>query len=128
MMLQQNTNNIYPRLANHVAKLIESLLNPKLLVRATLATLFQAENTRASQSGSYGFSPDLLSYSYTANEHIPSPHKEEKGSNSLLLSSISGKSGKYMNSCHLVRGTFHFTLGQVSVFASRLQELALMLR
>lgn len=127
-MLQQNTNNIYPRLANHVAKLIVGLLNPKLLVRAALATLFQAENTRASQSGSYGFSPGVLSYSYTTNEHIPSPHKEEKGSKSLLLSSISGKSSKYMNRCHLLKGTFHFTLGQVSVFASRLHELALMLR
>lgn len=47
-MLQQNTNNIYPRLVNHIAKITVSLLNAKLLVRAAQATLFQAENTRAS--------------------------------------------------------------------------------
>lgn len=120
MMLQQNTNNIYPRLVNHVAKIIVGLLNAKCLVRAALATLLQAENTSASQSGSYGFRPGLLSYSYATNEHLLSPHKEEKGSKSLLLSSMLGKSGKYMNNYHLLKRTFHFTLGQVSVFISRL--------
>lgn len=127
-MLQQNTNNIYPRLVNHIAKIIVGLLNTKLFVRSALATLFQAANTRASQSGSYGFRPGLLSYSYATNEHMLSPHKEEKGSKSLLSSSILGKSGKYMNSYHLLKGTFHFTLGQVSLFVSRLQELALILK
>lgn len=90
MMLQQNTNNIYPRLVNHIAKITISLLNAKLLVRAALATLFQAENTRDSQSGSYGFRPGLLSYSYSTNEHILLLHKE-KGRKSLLLSSVLGK-------------------------------------
>jgi len=126
-MLQQNTKNIYPEPVNHIAKTIGGLLNAKLLVRTALASLFQAEHTRASQSGSHGFRPGLLSHSRGTNEHILSPHKEEKGSKSLLLSSILGRSGKYMNSWHLLKGTFHFTLGQVSVFVSRLQELALML-
>lgn len=52
----------------------------------------------------------------------------ENTSKRLLLGTILGKSGKGMSSCHLLKGTFHSTLGQVRWFVSRLQEWALMLK
>lgn len=57
-----NTNSIYPRLVNQVAKITVGLLCAKPLVRAPLANLFQAENTGPSQCKVSGFCPGLLTY------------------------------------------------------------------